>query len=222
MIERGGTNQERLYLFDMNFQVHGKPISIKKTDMPDMRDIIHRHQSRYSLPIFFSRPGMKVLDFPCGSGYAYSLFNNVIYEGMDNDWVTIEYARRLYCNSEKVFLKNDLEKPSLSNNKYDIIACIEGLEHIDLKFQQPLIECFKKALKVGGRLIVSSPEAYDKSGPSKDNPYHKGELTKLGFTGLLESVFKNIHIITIEDKLHNGNKANLMFSVCQKEGDSNG
>lgn len=219
MIERGGTNEERLFIYDAKFNLSGREIVIKKTDMENIREIIHRHQSRYHLVAGFTRPGMKVLDFPCGSGYGYDIIGkNVIYEGMDYDDITIEYARRKYNNSEKVFMKRDLTNPCVQKNTYGVIACIEGLEHIEKQYQEPLIKSFYEGLKPGGWLIVTTPEA-DRSGPSKMNPYHKWELSDDDFEELLEAYFDEVRIINVWDKLHNGQETNMMFGICHRRGE---
>ena len=88
---RGGTNEERLYLFD------AKWLDIEATNMPDMPGIIARHKGRYHLAAFLARPGMKVLDFPCGSGYGAQILKEVgiKYVGADYDSETIEFAKSL-------------------------------------------------------------------------------------------------------------------------------
>ena len=219
MIERGGTNEERLYLTDLEFFHNDKRVIVKKTDMPGIENIIYRHKARYSLVAFYARPGMRVLDFPCGSGYAYDMLKGVDYEGRDNDEFTIRYAQKHYNNSEKTFSVDDLTSPHLRNDYYDIIACIEGIEHIELAYQKPAIEKLFKAVKPGGILIVSCPAAPKKSGPSLTNTYHKGELTKTDFAKLMEEVDFDPVIITQKDILHNGEEAILLYGICHKEGE---
>ena len=67
---RGGTNEERLYLNDLHS--HG----VLRTNMPNMKDLVARHKARYHLAAFVARPDMKVLDFPCGSGYGAEILDN--------------------------------------------------------------------------------------------------------------------------------------------------
>ena len=105
MIERGGTIDERLYLYDLVIDDWDKYdessehiINFKKSDLPNMEGMIERHKARYFLPAFFCRPGMKVLDFPCGSGYGSEIIRSLggEYYGKDIDAPTIEYCRRIY------------------------------------------------------------------------------------------------------------------------------
>ena len=218
VIERGGINEERLYLNDLKYDCEDQICIIRKTDMPDIEKIIQRHKARYMLPAFFVRSGMKVLDFPCGSGYGSQLLSGigVEYEGRDYDKPTIYYCNFFYHGT---FLWGDLCNPSLDRMKYDLIACIEGLEHIEQKYQQSLIKAFYEALKPNGILVVSTPENSDEiSGASKKNMYHKWELNKDNFKRLLEDVFRwrDIQIIEHEDILHNGVKSNMFYGICRK------
>ena len=208
---KGGKKQERLYLHDL----YSKDIT--KTDMPNMKQLVARHKSRYHLAAFLSRPDMKVLDFPCGSGYACEILEDVEYTGMDIDEVTIEYAKHFYSDGK--YYVDDLANPKKLDSGYDLILCIDGPEHIEIKYQKPLVETFHNALKPGGRLLMSMPEAPEESGPSKTNPYHLGELTFDDFVSLLETQFDSIQIIIHEDILHNGVQSNCMYAIARRGND---
>jgi 2-polyprenyl-3-methyl-5-hydroxy-6-metoxy-1,4-benzoquinol methylase len=204
---RGGTNEARLYLNDLDS--HG----ILRTNMSNMNDLIARHKARYHLGAFLARPDMKVLDFPCGSGYGAEIIDNVEYIGMDIDQDTIHYARNFYPFAS--FDVNDLTNPKDIGENYDLILCIEGLEHIGMQYQEPLVETFYNALKPGGRLLVSMPEAPDQSGPSPDNKYHLWELSFMHFHTMLWNRFDTgVQIINHEDTLHNGVKSNCLYGIC--------
>lgn len=208
----GGKNEERLYLFDDKFDWDDTLVIVKKTDMPNIDHLIARHKGRYYIPAALCRPRMKVLDFPCGSGYGAEIFEpfGVHYEGMDADQATILYADLHYRGN---FSVQDLTNPHLKERHYDLIACIEGLEHIEERFQSRLIEEFYKALSWGGTLVVTTPEKWGET----TNEYHKHELTKDEFRRLIGEKFKDVQILEIKDELHNGTQTNLLFGICRKE-----
>ncbi len=218
IIHRGGTDEERLYLYDKTFMFNFEKVIVKKTVLPGMEEIIARHKARYYIPSFFVRTRMRVLDFPCGSGYGCDIIpRDAFYEGRDYDEVTIEYCKRLYSGFGDFFVE-DLRKPFLPYDHYDVIACIEGIEHIEQEYQLPLIRAFNKALKPNGVLVVSSPENPEGiSGPSKTNPYHLWELTRLSFTNILGEFFNDVQIFSHKETLHNGQQATCLYGICRKE-----
>lgn len=202
----GGNDAERLYLEDLIFKDSaGCKVVVAKTNHPgvDMEHHVVRHKGRYALPLLFatSRPGLRVLDFPCGSGYGAEILKpaGAYYTGIDQDTPTVEYADKVYGDKMTRFKTGDLCKPKLPSRHFDLIGCIEGLEHIERKHQENLIPSLKLALKKGGTLIVSSPESNRGiSGPNPNNPYHLWELTKDDFAGLLAKSFgsKNVELVT--------------------------
>lgn len=211
MLTRGGTSEERLYLHDAVVDTDEGVVYIKKTDMNNLEDIITRHKARYHLPAFFCRPGMNVLDFPCGSGYGREIFPfNIWYEGKDIDKATIQYCKEFYRGNFNI---GDLTDPKLDEGVYGVIACIEGLEHIDKKYQLSLIQAFHKALARDGVLVISSPLTTG----NIVNPFHKHELTREEFETLLKSVFTDVQILSHKTKLHNDTLTENLYGVCIKQ-----
>ncbi|TES88943.1 MAG: class I SAM-dependent methyltransferase [Desulfobacteraceae bacterium] len=227
-----GNNGERLYLETAKFYSESQRdgVTVLKTETEGLENLVARHKARYGLVALFCRPWLKVLDFPCGSGYASKLLGEygVFYEGRDYDSVTIEYANSIYRRSIFYkdrfgnlprFILDDLRWSNLPDEAYDVIAFIEGIEHIEQKYQAGAIKALEKALKPGGVLIVSSPEAPGgKSGPSKMNKHHLWELTKYDFVPWLTYIsnFNKIELITQIDKLHTGETTNCFYAVCRK------
>jgi 2-polyprenyl-3-methyl-5-hydroxy-6-metoxy-1,4-benzoquinol methylase len=227
IIKRGGDNGERLYLQDAEFSLaSGEKVAIAKTDISivhnQMDALVARHKGRYGLLSLFCRPGHVVLDAPCGSGYAAEVLNSfgVFYEGLDCDPVTIEYAKRKYGSERAAFRVGDLCSPDFGIEKYNVIGVIEGLEHIEQKFQLPLIQACKAALVEDGVLVISSPEAANgKSGPNPLNLFHKWELTKTDFLSLLYKCFIQscVEIVTCRDLLSTGVISTCLYGICSKE-----
>ena len=211
----GGKDEERLFLYTAKFDCDDDIVVVQRTDMPNIDHLIARHRGRYCIPAAFCRPGMRVLDFPCGSGYGMEMLNitRIYYEGMDIDKATVEYCNLIYGRYMRYFKEGNLVDPHLEDRAYDLICCIDGLEHIEEKYQERLIGYFWSALKYGGLLVVTTPE---KQGETV-NPYHKHELTRLKFERLLTPKFRDIQILEIKDEVHTGTKTNLLFGICRKE-----
>lgn len=233
-IQRGGSDPERLYLEDFSFKGWlGTPIHVKKTSIPkmDTDELIAACKGRYAMLGAFLRPNSYVLDFPCGSGYAAEFFNENFgvsnYQGLDSDCPTLDYARHLYGEISPttvfVFARRDMANPQLELEKeeFDVIACVEGIEHIDWQFQKPLIKAFHYALKPGGTLLVTSPEnVTGKSGRSTHNKFHKWELSRADFEKMLKDVFGHepgkVEIVTTREPLSTGVTTNCFYGFCHK------
>mgnify|MGYP001585986179 CR=1 FL=1 len=219
----GGDDVERLFLKDVEFETdNGDRVVVQKSSIPgaDMADLIARHKGRYYLLGLYSRPGYRLLDFPCGSGYAADIVKEfgVVYHGIEKDPLAVEYARHVYGRNDASFEVGDLQSPTLPNNFFDTIGCIEGIEHIENQFQEPLIKSLKKALKRGGTLIISSPESPSGvSGPSVSNIWHKWELTRNDFLSLLRRHFESVEFITHKAVLSTGELSTCYYGVCRNE-----
>jgi len=214
----GGADTERLVLYNTH--------NAAKTDIPgvDMDDLIARHKARYHLVAFFCRPGMRVLDFPCGTGYGSEILTQqgVRYEGRDNDTKTIDYGETQYGHRCAKFRHGNLKHPAKPRDveAFDIIACIEGIEHIQMANQEDMVCGFHAMLKPGGKLIISSPiNPTGISGPSAHNPHHLGELTYTDFLDLLAHHFDCLETqtLTTTETLSTGEKSGCVFAICQKD-----
>jgi 2-polyprenyl-3-methyl-5-hydroxy-6-metoxy-1,4-benzoquinol methylase len=228
-IHLGGVNTQRLYLRDFEWtRSTGERVVVKKSLISDdpenierLEDMIARHIARYGLVGLFCRPKYRVLDFPCGSGYAAGFLSEfgVHYEGRELDAVTVEYARQLYGSASARFDVGDLTQPRLEAEAYDVIGCIEGLEHIGPTHQRLLLAAFEKALKPEGVLVVSSPEnPTGRSGPSLTNKDHAWELTRTDFVELLRQHFApdRIEIVTHRAVLDPGGLMTCLYGICHK------
>jgi len=207
----GGTDEERLYLYNLKFDCDDDIVVVKRTDMPHMDEIVFNHKGRYGLVSAFCKPGMKVLDFPCGSGYGREILSlfRVDYEGRDNDKATIEYCK---LTQGPNFSVDDLSSPHLEERHYNLIACIEGIEHIEQEKQSRAVKHLYEALDYDGILIITSPER----GEVITNPYHKWEFKKSEFEQLLGTYFQDVQILVKRGKNHKGEKTNFMYGICYK------
>lgn len=112
--------------------------------------------------------GQKILDAGCGDGaflnYLYSLGYTRL-TGYDFDEKAISFAKAL-CPNVALY-QQDLLKLD-EKEVYDVIFLIETLEHINPEDIQKIISNLYRALKKGGRLVVTVPSV---NKPLQDKHY---------------------------------------------------
>jgi uncharacterized coiled-coil protein SlyX len=84
-----------------------------------------------------------------------------------------------------------LEIPIPGSEKFDVIICFEGIEHVEE--HEKLLSEVKRLLKKNGLFIISSPNKKTYSDdPAYINPFHKKELYFTDFRDLLNKYFRNL------------------------------
>ena len=122
-------------------------------------NIIYRHRISYVLNLFNIK-NKKVMDAGCGHGILlYNLSKRgASCTGFD---YSDRYIKETKKNFKKLNVKNfklirgDLTKIHLPDNSFDIIFCLDVLEHIP-SVEQAIKE-LKRVLKPNGRFIISAP-----------------------------------------------------------------
>ncbi len=147
---------------------------------------------RYRFSLNFIKDGDICLDAACGSGYGSELISQKAKEvvGLEIDEHALKFAKEHYQNDNIVFRKVDITRPlDLPDEYFDTIVSIETIEHISN--HDTMISEFKRVLKTGGLLIISTIERqiYTDDGGIK-NIHHIGELTKKELMGLISRYFK--------------------------------
>ena len=123
------------------------------------RELEHRHYlSVMKICKEMLRPfnGQKILDAGCGDGrFCYEFRNeNVEVLGVDYSERAIGFAKAF--NPSMQFCVADLTQLDYENH-FDIVTLIEVLEHIPPEKIKDCISSLSRALKIGGRLLVSVP-----------------------------------------------------------------
>lgn len=160
-----------------------------------------RHLGRY-LSIQLTTPIIRGnwLDCACGSGYGSSLLavmgaTSVL--GVDKNPGAIGYAKAAFKSPRVSFLRKDILKAEhWLRDKYDGMACIETLEHLNYPDQVEWVMRASKFLRTDGVFHVCSP--IGQGGPNPLNPFHLYEPTEQELTDLLESFFLDVNIWTEE------------------------
>ena len=101
----------------------------------------------------------KHLDIGCGAGTLIgSLPGHIHSTGLDIAQSQIDYARRHYGSSTKIFLTAPGGWHVIAPESFDIVTLIELIEHLEDDKVVDLLRRSHKALKLGGRIVVSTPD----------------------------------------------------------------
>ena len=105
------------------------------------------------------KPTDKHLDIGCSSGSFIGLLDDNIHSiGVDPDPTSIECAQKKYASKNKQFFGLDKIKYLVnSQTRFDIITCIEIIEHLSYQEYYKLIQNAYKLLKKDGIFLVSTP-----------------------------------------------------------------
>lgn len=111
------------------------------------------------------KPGMKVLDAGCGSGFFSDFF---ISQGcevytLDYSESALEVARKKTQNRSKAYLKENLLEPDFGSrfeNTFDLIFTDGLFEHFTLEDQNKILANFKKTKKPDGIITTFVPNKY--------------------------------------------------------------
>lgn len=137
------------------------------------------HIERYKLACEYSE-GKKVLDIACGAGKGTFMLKTEgkasFVMGCDLSTQAIRYAKHRNCHPQISFQVQNAEQ-FLHDENFDFVVSFETIEH--LKDPIRFLENTKKNLRIGGRLIISTPIATGSVNTSPSNPYH---IQEWGFT----------------------------------------
>ncbi len=159
--------------------------------LPDCeREIWYEHFHRYAM-ITSIVSGKVVLDAACGEGYGSDLLARYAAQvtGIDISAEAIKHANTTYHRANLSYQQSDVLSSELPTNSFDVVVSFETLEH--LAEHEQLLKNFKRVLKPGGLLVISSPdksEYSDKTG--FNNEYHVKELYRHELEELLQAHFK--------------------------------
>jgi SAM-dependent methyltransferase len=159
-----------------------------------VREIWYEHFHRY----VFARElvgGLKVLDAACGEGYGTALLATTASSvtGVDLSETAIEHASERYTSDRLKFLVSDCLGLPFDEAEFDCIVSFETLEH--LEDQQGLMAEFKRVLKPGGFLLISTPDkAVYTDRQQNRNEFHLRELYRKEFESLLQAHFPALRL----------------------------
>ena len=122
-----------------------------------VREINYEHLHRYAFALELVR-GKRVLDAACGEGYGSALLAGAAssVSAVDISEQAVQHARGRYQASNLDFHASDCRDLPFASDEFDCIVSFETLEH--LQDHDGLMQEFRRVLKPGGFLLLSSPD----------------------------------------------------------------
>lgn len=147
------------------------------------------HAARYvfALPYIENK---SVLDIACGTGYGIGFLrkNAKFVTGVDVDLEAAKQARSECATNAEVLLGDGLKLP-FADESFDVVTSFETLEH--LHERSLFLSELKRVLKIGGLLLLSTPNAYYTKpvNGKPTNPFHVFEYKPEELRAELENHF---------------------------------
>ncbi|SDJ29253.1 2-polyprenyl-3-methyl-5-hydroxy-6-metoxy-1,4-benzoquinol methylase [Frankineae bacterium MT45] len=167
----------------------GLPLTGERTlpGIPHENYWFRRHQVAYEFILDRLRDAV-VVEVGCGEGYGSALLATAARQvlGVDYDELAISHCANRY--SEVDFVRGNLAALPVRDGAADAVVSLQVIEHV-WDHPQFVRQC-RRALRPGGRLIVSTPNRLTFS-PDNDgttpptNPFHTHEFTAVELTRLL-------------------------------------
>ena len=154
-----------------------------------LAEVWEEYTERYAIERFLAMaaprvdPGARLLDAGAGMAAHRRYFPHVAYESTD-------VVRGLADKGGRHAYVSELDRLPVRPGSYDAIICTQVLEHVE--YPQRVIGEFHRALKPGGQLFLTAPQAWG----VHMAPFHFYNFTRFG----LESLFRNARfdILSIE------------------------
>lgn len=143
------------------------------------------------------RPGARVLDYGCGTGFLINYFLEKGFDvyGTDTSKQSLAFVAKQYKDHPSfkgVFL---LEELLNLGEKFDVIYVVEVIEHLDDEFLFPLLENVKKLVVPGGKIVFTTPNAERLEDsevycPVCDHTFHRWQHVRSWTTDSIKKVFE--------------------------------
>ncbi|OGZ53414.1 MAG: hypothetical protein A3B25_02225 [Candidatus Ryanbacteria bacterium RIFCSPLOWO2_01_FULL_48_26] len=154
----------------------------------------HEFAAQAIAKLISSKNGASVADIGCSYGNSTIFFAknipNAHIVGVEIDSAAVEGAREKFKGEQNLkFVQGDARETGLPRESLDAILCCQVIEHLNKEDQAKAINEFKKILKPGGVLVISTPDRFilELQGTAGLQPNHVRELSRDEFEELLKS-----------------------------------
>lgn len=117
----------------------------------------YRHSAQYEFIRTLLKPGDKVLDLGCGTGYGSAMLapkcSGLV--GIDYSPEAIEYAREHFASDKCVFFTGDALKTGLADSSVDFVCTVQVIEH--MADQEGFVKEVLRVLAPGGHFVAATP-----------------------------------------------------------------
>jgi 2-polyprenyl-3-methyl-5-hydroxy-6-metoxy-1,4-benzoquinol methylase len=171
----------------------------------------------------------RVLDVGCSSGYGTFILSHGLDQanvvGVDIEEEKLEDARRLFGTNGVDFRRLDILDSAKvlelveEGGRFDVVVCLEVLEHIPRKDSEDMLRNLAELLKGGGLLFISTPnrDIYDIGAFTED---HVNEVRYEDLLDLLRSAgFSVLDTKGIQEKSKVSSSLLMRFGLVERVGD---
>jgi ubiquinone/menaquinone biosynthesis C-methylase UbiE/GT2 family glycosyltransferase len=180
------------------FNNHQMPNFLERLDFkkPSKKQIAE-HRFRYNVISGYCT-GKEVLDCASGEGIGVAILSKTVktVTGVDIDNDTIFRASKNIIATNVSFIEGSALHLPFQDNSFDVITSVETLEHLPTTFHRAMLTEFRRVLRPGGKIILTTPNK-DRTSPGKiaaSNYFHIGEVNFDELKQLMEDYFSNIEI----------------------------
>lgn len=140
-------------------------------------EVFYKTRVKRVLDVMGDSSGMDILDIGCGDGRTtYELSKHVkSVIGIDSVKRAIDFARLLGKRKNvKYYVKGIDDLTFFKNNQFDVVTCLEVIEHFNPQKIPHFLEDITRILKPNGLFIISTINGDRRTNP---NPHHYEEYT---------------------------------------------
>lgn len=154
------------------------------------------HLTRYKFICRQLKKDWSVLELGCGTGYGAHLLSKYCnkIDAHDMDTKLLIRAKEKYISDNLTFTDQPV------HNQYDVVVCLEVIEHMTKESGHILLQDIKKRLKPNGLLFISTPRKIDNPNENRKK-HHLHEYEPSEFRSILEEYFPKVLLFSQNDEI---------------------